>query len=458
MRKTSAGMKAMDLLKNALAERQAKAQKTITESGKKWVRQSELEAKRKEEYFEQARQEEERRKAEEEAHLQKFADHLTKRKSKNEVLNKTREEGALDLADALLEDDNAEPPIGLSEVVDQLRELGYPITLFGETDMQRYKRLRLIQKEEHEGKKNPDILMLEQVNEMQRLALPDGGAGGGEGDKSDDDNDNENKSKSESEAEGSNAGGGGGGGGGAAASDKSDSEDEDAGGGAADDKSDSEDEGGGNGAAADDKSDSEDEGAKIQDDVKISEEPEKKKKEKLELEDDIDFTTDLMDRSDFVRAWVRKALKAWEKELADLPDEDKVTSKVKVQVAAHRQVRRDVRPLQKRLKLYVMKENLLEKIHMIVKYADEREYRLAAEAYIDLSVGKAAWPVGIGCGGSMLMEDAIGLHDKFNRMANVKDNAVTLNDDVTRKFVQALKRLMNVAQRYWPPVDPSKAG
>merc|ERR1719476_766847 len=101
---------------------------------------------------------------------------------------------------------------------------------------------------------------------------------------------------------------------------------------------------------------------------------------------------------------------------------------------------------------------MLDKIHPIVKLADQKEYRQAAEAYIDLSIGKAAWPVGIGCGGSMLMEDAIGLHDRFNRMANVKDNSVTLNDDVVRKYVQALKRLMNCAKRYWPPDDMANLG
>merc|ERR1719221_419504 len=127
-------------------------------------------------------------------------------------------------------------------------------------------------------------------------------------------------------------------------------------------------------------------------------------------------------------------------------------------VAAHRQVRRDVRPLQRRLKMYVMEEWLLDKIHSIIKLADQLEYRSAAEAYLDLSIGKAAWPVGVGCGGSMLMEDAIGLHDRFNRMASVKDNSYALNDDTTRKFVQALKRLMNVAQRYWPPEDGANLG
>merc|ERR1712172_307073 len=173
--------------------------------------------------------------------------------------------------------------------------------------------------------------------------------------------------------------------------------------------------------------------------------------------EDVEVNTELMDKCDFIRMWARKALKAWEKELAEKPDSEKLLSKSKVEVAAHRQVRRDVRPLQKRLRMYVMEPILLDKIYPIIKLADDREYRSAAEAYLDLSIGKAAWPVGLGCGGSMLMEDAIGLHDRFNRMANVKDIAFALNDEVTRKFVQALKRLMNVAQRYWPPDDPSMA-
>lgn len=111
----------------------------------------------------------------------------------------------------------------------------------------------------------------------------------------------------------------------------------------------------------------------------------------------------------------------------------------------------------KRLRLYIMNEWLLGKVHHIVQKAIDLNYRDAAEAYLDLSIGKAAWPVGIGCGGSMLMEDAIGLHDRFNRNDQVKDIAFALNDDVTRKFVQSLKRLMTIAQRYWPAPDAAMA-
>eukprot|EP00438_Fugacium_kawagutii_P034074 Skav205995 [mRNA] locus=scaffold2084:225733:228408:- [translate_table: standard] len=56
-----------------------------------------------------------------------------------------------------------------------------------------------------------------------------------------------------------------------------------------------------------------------------------------------------MDRCDMIRAWA---------------------------VAAHRQVRRDVRPLQKRLRMYRME-------------VWSSEYREAAEAYLDLTIGKA---------------------------------------------------------------------
>jgi len=389
--------KSMDLLKAALAERQAKAKRTIEETGKKWVKRGDLEQKRREEYLENQRLEEERAKAEEEERLKRFSDHLSKSAAQNAEANMEIDARLVDIA--LLDDDDAEPPLALGEVIDRLRGMGCPITLFGETDMQRYKRLRQIEKEAHEGKKNPDLLMLEQVHLQQRQLQQ----------QQDEDDDQEADKEEQAEPE------------------------------VADDKSDSED-------------DSDDIAKKEAGNV-IDSAPSKEPEPDappIEVEDTV------MDKCDFIRAWARKALKAWEKELADKPDEEKAKQIVKTEIAAHRQVRRDVRPLQKRLRVYAMDDFLLDKIYTIVKFAAELEYRNASEAYLDLSIGKAAWPVGIGCGGSMLMEDAIGLHDRFNRNNQVKDIAFALNDDVTRKYVQALKRLMNVAKKYWPPEDPSK--
>jgi len=437
-------MKAMDLLKLALAERQAKAQKVVADTGQKWVRRGELEQKRKEEYMESVREEDEKRKADEEAQLKKFEELLSYRKS--EVHEE--EEKAIPqhiLNEALLGDDDAEPPVGLDEVLSRLREMAQPITLFGETDMVRYRRLRTCEKEIHEGKKNPDLVMLENVHMGQKMQALENDLAEEEAQKDNDEEEEDADSDDNEKA--------GGGAGADKASDKSDSEDEGEAKVVNEDKSDSEDEGD-TGAQQKRAADMQAAADKARQAAAAGEDAAALKKA---VDDLPDVDLGLMDQCDFIRGWARKALKAWEKELADLPEDEKKTAKCKLQVAQHRQVRRDVRPLQKRLRLYTMEAWLLSKLHIIVKSAAEREYRNAAEAYLDLSIGKAAWPVGIGCGGSMLMEDAIGLHDRFNRNAQVKDISFALNDDVTRKFVQALKRLMSCAQRFWPPEDPSKA-
>mmetsp|Transcript_96641 Transcript_96641/g.171870 ORF Transcript_96641/g.171870 Transcript_96641/m.171870 type:complete len:412 (+) Transcript_96641:51-1286(+) len=405
--------KPMDLLKSALAERQAKAQKTMAETGSKWVKRSELESKRVEEYFADKKREEERQQADEEARMAKLSAHFTKIGAKEEEQQKSLPAHLLD--EALLDDD-AEPPIAVEEIVNRFREMGMPIVLFGETDMQRYKRMRQLEREDHEGKKNPDLVALENLHANARTALEDEVGDDGEDQEKKKENSDSDASESEGEKNSEKD------------SEKDSDKDSEATGETLEGQGGEQ---GGEGGEA----------------------PKEKKEEDVECPD---VDVGLMDKCDFVRAWVRKTLKAWEKELADLPDEEKKMAKTKAAVAAHRQVRRDVRPLQKRLRMYVMQDWLLDKIYPIIKNADDREYRSAAEAYLDLTIGKAAWPVGIGCGGSMLMEDAIELNDKFNRMANVKDIAFALNDEVTRKFVQALKRLMNCAQKYWPPTDCSK--
>lgn len=385
----------MDLLKSALAERQAKSQKIIAETGSKWVKRGVLEQQRKEEYLEEKKREEEQQQEADEAQLQRVADHFTKRKTPEEE----DKEKQMKFDESLLDDDDAEPPIAIDQIIERLRELGMPITLFGETDMQRYKRLKSLEKEIHEGKRNPDMLMLEQAQhklmreEADLAEKLDSTAG---------------QFQSEPVAD-----------------DKSDSEDDD-----------------------------EEKGQKIQEqaDGIVPE----KAKDPLDDEPMPEVNSELMDRCDFIRSYVRKTMKAWEKDLADRPEDVKASAMCKKEINHHRQARRDIRPLQKRLRMYRLEEFLLDKLYPIMQKAEEREYRQAAEAYLDLSIGKAAWPVGIGCGGSMLMEDAIGLHDRFNRMANVKDIAYALNDDVVRKYVQALKRLMSMAEKFWPPEDPSK--
>lgn len=385
------GAKSMDILKAALADRQAKAQKVKEETGQTWIKRSVIEEQRREEYLEEKKKDEERQEAEDELRLQKFQESL-----KGKTGGQAEEEKLPEVDLSLLEDDDAEPPIGIEQCIERLRDLGHPITLFGETDMQRYKRIKALEKELHEGKVNPDLLMLKQ-NEQKLL-------------------------KEEQEL---------------AATLAITQVEEPV---AADDKSDSED-------------DDEEKGLNIQERAEDGITP-AKPDEPEEAAPDVN--SGLMDRCDFIRSWIRKCMKGWEADLANRDEEAKKSATTKLEIAQHRQCRRDIRPLQRRLKMYRLEEVMLERVEPIVRDANDLEYRKAAEAYLELSIGKAAWPVGIGCGGSMLMEDAIGLHDRFNRMEQVKDIAYLLNDDVRRKYIQALKRLMSKAQEIFPPSDPSK--
>merc|ERR1740138_1466057 len=131
------------------------------------MRRGVLEEQRKEEYLEEKRRDEERVQAEEEQHTQVLTEHFSRRLGKEEAEKPKLPE----IDESLLDDDDAEPPLGIDQVIERLRDLGQPITLFGETDMQRYKRIRQVEKEMHEGKKNPDLLMLEQ--HQQKLQRED---------------------------------------------------------------------------------------------------------------------------------------------------------------------------------------------------------------------------------------------------------------------------------------------
>merc|ERR1711990_283352 len=98
----------------------------------------------------------------------------------------------------------------------------------------------------------------------------------------------------------------------------------------------------------------EERGMKVQAQAEGDEEKAEKAKEPEEVA--VDVNSELMDRCDYIRSYIRKTMKAWEKDLAERPEEDKKKATTKVEIAQHRQARRDIRPLQKRLRMYRLEE------------------------------------------------------------------------------------------------------
>lgn len=77
----------------------------------------------------------------------------------------------------------------------------------------------------------------------------------------------------------------------------------------------------------------------------------------------------------------------------------------------------------------------------------DRNYLKANDAYLDLAIGKAPWPLGV---------TNHGIHQRTAQdKIHTKNVAHVLNDETQRKFIQGIKRLMTRAQEFFP-TDPSR--
>lgn len=69
----------------------------------------------------------------------------------------------------------------------------------------------------------------------------------------------------------------------------------------------------------------------------------------------------------------------------------------------------------------------------------------ANDGYLRLSIGKAAWPIGV---------TMVGIHARSAReKIGEGDISHIMGDEITRKFLQSIKRCLTFAQVRWPPED-----
>ena len=76
---------------------------------------------------------------------------------------------------------------------------------------------------------------------------------------------------------------------------------------------------------------------------------------------------------------------------------------------------------------------MVTSIYHIMNCCLVREYVEANDKYIDLSIGNAPWPMGV----AML---GITVKKNTERLSHV------LNDEVTRRWMQGIKRLISISQ------------
>ena len=149
--------------------------------------------------------------------------------------------------------------------------------------------------------------------------------------------------------------------------------------------------------------------------------------------------------ADQVTHFLKYLLEEWQREVdANVArDENWTRTEVGRQSAANvRLCAEHLKPLFKKCRKRALPADVERALFLVVKRMKARDYRAAADAYVGVAIGNAAWPIGV---------TMVGIHERSARTKiNAQTQAHAMHDEETRKFLQSVKRLMTFAQRRFP--------
>jgi pre-mRNA-splicing factor 18 len=141
-------------------------------------------------------------------------------------------------------------------------------------------------------------------------------------------------------------------------------------------------------------------------------------------------------------------LKQWEADLNDRPEDIKRSLAGRNERKTVKQCKDYIRPLFVLCKRRQLEEGLLKKLDELVQFAQEGEFVKAHDAYLDVAIGRAAWPIGV---------TMVGIHARSGRAKIESSNvAHVMNSELQRKYLTSVKRLLTYEQSKRTDVDPSK--
>ncbi|CAL8088873.1 unnamed protein product [Orchesella dallaii] len=164
--------------------------------------------------------------------------------------------------------------------------------------------------------------------------------------------------------------------------------------------------------------------------------------------DTLSTSTDMEQLAKAMLQWWRFVLKSWGKHLNSRPEEEKLSTRGKLSSATYTQTQEYLRPLFQKLKSNKLSDDILECLKDIVMHMLEKNYIRANDAYLEMAIGNAPWPIGV---------TMVGIHARTGREKIFSKNlAHVMNDETQRKYIQGLKRLMTKCQQLFPTM-PSKS-
>ncbi|KAJ3808840.1 Prp18 domain-containing protein [Lentinula aff. lateritia] len=145
---------------------------------------------------------------------------------------------------------------------------------------------------------------------------------------------------------------------------------------------------------------------------------------------------------------LKRVLNEWGEAMDERPEHVKRTTQGKLAAATQVQSAEYLKPLFKTLRSRSLPPDMLARMSEIVHYMQKRQYQKANDSYLRLSIGNAPWPIGV---------TMVGIHERSAREKISSDQvAHVLNDEVSRKYIQSLKRLLTFSQTKYPPEDVSQ--
>jgi len=124
------------------------------------------------------------------------------------------------------------------------------------------------------------------------------------------------------------------------------------------------------------------------------------------------------------------------------PDDYKYTPDGKRILGTYRQCRRNIKPLFETLKDRSLNSEILDALFNIAHLCMLKEYIKAHDKYLEIAIGNSPWPMGV---------TMVGIHERSGRSKIFSSQvAHILNDETQRKYLQTVKRLMTISQKFFP--------
>jgi pre-mRNA-splicing factor 18 len=149
-----------------------------------------------------------------------------------------------------------------------------------------------------------------------------------------------------------------------------------------------------------------------------------------------------------IHRFFKLQLKQWEEDLVNRPEAVKRTLQGKNETKTLKQCKDYIRPLFKLCKNRRLEQNMTDHLVKIVKHCQEGEFVKANDTYMDVAIGRAAWPIGV---------TMVGIHARSGRSKIESNNvAHVMNSELQRKYLTSVKRLITFCQKKRTDVAPSK--